>query len=77
VTATGGDPYPWRCLCLGSSQITITTPLRLITLHFSQRGFTEAETFIDRTPERTRTNRAADAAPYPAARPVMRPRVWS
>jgi hypothetical protein len=27
-------------------QITMTTPERLITLQRSQRGFTEAETFI-------------------------------
>jgi hypothetical protein len=31
---------------LGLSQITITRPLRLMTLHFSQIGFTDALTFI-------------------------------
>ena len=36
---------PCLCLCLGFSQMTITTPLRFITLHFSHLGFTEAFTF--------------------------------
>ena len=38
--------YPCRCLCFGFSQITITAPLRLITLHFSQIGLTDALTFM-------------------------------
>jgi len=38
--------HPWRCLCLGFSQITITLPLRLMILHFSQIGFTDALTFM-------------------------------
>ena len=33
-------------LCLGSLQITRTTPLRLITLQLRQIFFTEARTFI-------------------------------
>src|SRR3972149_2136118 len=39
--------YPWRCLCLGLEQITLTTPLRLTILHFSQRILTLERTFID------------------------------
>jgi len=38
--------YPWRCLCFGLSQITRTTPLRRMILHFSQILFTDARTFI-------------------------------
>ena len=38
--------YPCLCLCFGFSQITITRPLRLITLHLSQIGFTDGLTFI-------------------------------
>lgn len=38
--------HPCFCLCLGFSQITLTLPFLLITLHFSQIGFTEALTFI-------------------------------
>lgn len=37
--------YPCLCLCLGFLQITITTPLRLMILHFSQRTLTDALTF--------------------------------
>ena len=37
---------PCFCLCLGFSQITMTLPFRLMILHFSQIGFTEALTFI-------------------------------
>jgi hypothetical protein len=32
---------------LGFSQIIITLPLRLMILHFSQIGFTDALTFMD------------------------------
>lgn len=37
--------YPCLCLCFGFSQITLTDPFLLITLHFSQIGFTDALTF--------------------------------
>src|SRR5205085_2244773 len=37
---------PCRCLCRGSSQITRTTPLRLISLHFSQIRRTLDRTFM-------------------------------
>ena len=40
-------PYPCFCLCFGSVQITMITPRRLMTLHFSQRGLTDADTFTD------------------------------
>ena len=37
--------YPCTCLCLGFSQITLIFPFLLITLHFSQIGFTDDLTF--------------------------------
>ena len=37
---------PCFCLCFGFSQITITRPLRLMILHFSQMGLTDGRTFI-------------------------------
>lgn len=40
------DGRGWRCLCFGFSQITITVPSRLITLHLLQIGFTPLLTFI-------------------------------
>ena len=36
---------PCLCLCFGFSQITLILPFLLITLHFSQIGFTEDLTF--------------------------------
>jgi hypothetical protein len=43
----GISHYPCRCLCFGVRlQMTRITPLRLITLQYSQRGFTDARTLI-------------------------------
>src|SRR3989441_12837799 len=38
--------YPCRCLCRGFSQITRTTPARLMILHLRQICLTEARTFM-------------------------------
>ena len=38
--------YPWRCLCLGFSHSTRTTPRRRTTLHLEQIGLTDDLTFI-------------------------------
>ena len=40
-----GD-YPCLCLCFGFSQIILICPFLLITLHFSQIGFTDDLTFM-------------------------------
>ena len=37
---------PWRCLCRGLSQITMTLPWRRITLHLSQIFLTLGLTFM-------------------------------
>ena len=42
--------YPCLCLCLGFSQIMRTLPFLLITLHFSQIGFTDDLTFTSNPP---------------------------
>lgn len=42
--------YPWRCLCFGFSQMILMLPFLLITLHFSQIGFTEDLTFMMNPP---------------------------
>ena len=49
---------PWRCLWRRFSQITMTRPLRRITLHLSQIGLTLGLTFI--------------AGPFRAAPPCRR-----
>ena len=38
--------YPWRWLCLAIEQMMRTRRLRRMTRHLSQRGLTEAVTFI-------------------------------
>src|SRR2546423_2055835 len=45
IRAIRSSPQPWRCLCRGFSQITITTPWRRMILHFSQIGLTLGLTF--------------------------------
>lgn len=47
TTSTTKRPYPWRCLCLGLVQITMTRPRRRIIRHFSHILRTEALTFMD------------------------------
>ena len=42
--------YPWRCLCFGFSQIILIEPFLLMTLHFSQIGFTDDLTFTGNPP---------------------------
>lgn len=42
--------YPCLCLCLGFSQIIIIFPFLLMTLHFSQIGFTDDLTFMVNPP---------------------------
>jgi hypothetical protein len=46
----GRRHQPCVCLCLGFSQITITLPLRFMTLHFSQMGLTELLIFMTHSP---------------------------
>lgn len=48
--------YPWRCLCFGTSQITRTTPLRLMILHLSHIFLTLALTFMFPSPWFVRPN---------------------
>ena len=44
---------PWRCLCLGSVQITRTTLLRRMTLQFLHILLTDARTFMTSSPQLT------------------------
>src|SRR5512147_2975184 len=51
MRATSLPPrYPWRCLCLGFSQITRTTPRRTTILHLLQILRTEDRTFMFPSP---------------------------
>src|SRR5438046_9344665 len=53
--AFGRSGYPCRCVWRGFAvQITRTTPLRRITLHFTQIFFTEARTFTASSSRRKR-----------------------
>src|SRR3954453_2621951 len=45
IPAMRAIDYPWRCLCLGLLQMTITVPWRRMTLQLSQRALTDALTF--------------------------------
>jgi hypothetical protein len=54
-----GFAYPWRCLCFAFSQITRTTPRRVMTLHLTQIFFTDARTFICYCPSPHSENRSA------------------
>ena len=45
-----GINQPWRCLCFGFSQIILIEPFLLMTLHFSQIGFTDDLTFTGNPP---------------------------
>ena len=54
LTRTNNSGYlrdqPWRCLCFGFSQMIRILPFLLMTLHFSQIGFTEDLTFMMNPP---------------------------
>src|SRR5512139_695637 len=54
-----GVAYPWRCLCLGFSQMIRTTPFRRMTLHLAQTFRTDGRTFMSFSP----SLRAVDDAP--------------
>ena len=45
-SAAQSRDQPWRCLWRGFSQITMTRPLRRMTLHLSQIFLTEGLTFM-------------------------------
>ena len=57
-----GNPgdYPCLCLCFGFSQIILMLPFLLITLHFSQIGFTDDLTFMENPPLLSSDSRRRD-----------------
>src|SRR3954447_4084003 len=54
----GAAAQPWRCLWRRFSQITMTRPLRRITLHLSQIFLTLGLTFIELSMEVVATHRS-------------------
>src|SRR5712691_842939 len=66
--------YPCLCLWRGfAAQITRTTPLRRITLHFTQIFFTEARTFTASSAGSRKCSTTRHFAPFRAA-PRLPPR---
>src|SRR5437764_2612976 len=66
IRAIYESPQPCRCLWRGFAvQITRTTPLRRITLHFTQIFFTEARTFPASSSRRKRPENPFPSVPHP------------